>query len=344
QVTLLAVTLVSKEIRDWMDAHARGKDVERAEDAHRSHALISALLKELLVNASLSSAPLVLAAGCKLVGSFATLVGGGRYGRPRFGAIGGGVPGGNNGGAGGGGAGAGGDAGGGDGAGVGGGTSGAELLPRALSYLAAGLQQEVSRDRAAISVRTVAASCERAIVGNPAALEALLQTLDVGTRAGADIEERLTLIEASVRVLPAVDPAAGSAMLMGLLSPLMHVLAQELQSASPDETAISEALHLLAQAVRFLDVRDLPPAPPPVSPAGSSSSPRGPASPVAAGGAVETRSGQPPHISTELVRALWPMLEAVPARLGASAEVVRQLFLLLGKMLTSLRMVLAQQV
>lgn len=65
---------------------------------------------------------------------------------------------------------------------------------------------------------------------------------------------------------------------------------------------------------------------------------------MAAGGAVETRSGQPPQISTELVRALWPMLEAVPGRLGGSPEVVRQLFLLLGKMLTSLRMVLAQQV
>ena len=160
------MTLVSKEIRDWMDAHARGKDAERAEDAHRSHALISALLNELLVNASLSSVPLVLAAGCKLVGSFATLVGGGRYGRPRFGAI-GGTPGGNGG--------AGGDAGGGgEGAGMGG-SGGAELLPRALSYLSAGLQQEASRDRAAISVRTVAASCERAIVANPAALEALLQ-------------------------------------------------------------------------------------------------------------------------------------------------------------------------
>ena len=172
KVTLLAVTLVSKEIRDWMDAHARGKDAERAEDARRSHALISALLNELLQNASLSSVPLVLAAGCKLVGSFATLVGGGRYGRPRFGSIGGGAPGANVGA--GGGAGAGGDAGGGEVA-MGGGGNAPCLLPRALSYLSAGLQQEVSRDRAAISVRTVAASCERAIVTNPAALEALLQ-------------------------------------------------------------------------------------------------------------------------------------------------------------------------
>lgn len=67
------------------------------------------------------------------------------------------------------------------------------------------------------------------------------KTLDVGTRAGADIEERLTLVEASVRVLPAVDPAAGSAMLMALLSPLMHVLAQGLQSTSPDETAVRKS-------------------------------------------------------------------------------------------------------
>lgn len=66
------------------------------------------------------------------------------------------------------------------------------------------------------------------------------QTLEVATRAGADIQERLTLVEASVRVLPAVDPAQGSALLMGLLSPLMHVLAQGLQSNNPDEPAVSE--------------------------------------------------------------------------------------------------------
>lgn len=52
------------------------------------------------------------------------------------------------------------------------------------------------------------------------------------------MEERLTLVEASVRVLPAVDPAQGSVLLMGLLSPLMHVLAQGLQSTSPDEAAV----------------------------------------------------------------------------------------------------------
>ena len=54
--------------------------------------------------------------------------------------------------------------------------------------------------------------------------------------------------------------------------------------------------------------------------------------------------GQPPHMSTELVRTLWPMLEAVPGRMGGSPEVMRQLFLLVGKLLTSLRMVLARQV
>lgn len=64
--------------------------------------------------------------------------------------------------------------------------------------------------------------------------------MDVATRAGADVEERLTLVEASVRVLPAVDPAQGSALLMGLLSPLMHVLAQGLQSTSPDEAAVRQ--------------------------------------------------------------------------------------------------------
>lgn len=66
----------------------------------------------------------------------------------------------------------------------------------------------------------------------------LIKTLDVATRAGADIEERLTLVEASVRVLPAVDPARGSVLLMGLLSPLMHVVAQGLQSTTPDEPAV----------------------------------------------------------------------------------------------------------
>lgn len=38
------------------------------------------------------------------------------------------------------------------------------------------------------------------------------------------------------------------------------------------------------------------------------------------------------------------MLDAVPGRLGGSPEVIRQLFSLLGKMLTSLRDVLARQV
>ncbi|CAN0166399.1 unnamed protein product, partial [Hapterophycus canaliculatus] len=241
-----------------------------------------------------------------------------------------------------------------------GGNSDPSLLPRALSYLSAGLQQSTSRDRAAISVRTVAASCERAIVTNPAALEALLQTLDVATRAGADVEERLTLMEASVRVLPAVDPSRASALLMGLLSPLMHTLAQGLQSTAPDEQAISETLQLLAQAVRFLDVRDTPPAPPPGSQAaaaatGTRSPPVGPGQPgsgaatatglaAGAGGGVGDGGHAPQHISTEFVRALWPMLEAVPRRMGASPEVIRQLFLLVGKLLTSLRMELAQQV
>lgn len=71
------------------------------------------------------------------------------------------------------------------------------------------------------------------------------QTLDVATSAGADIEERLTLVEASVRVLPAVDPASGSRMLMRLLSPLLHVLAQGLQSATPDETVVRPELFYL---------------------------------------------------------------------------------------------------
>lgn len=151
-----------------MDAHARSKDAEQAEDASSTHALVSALVSELLVNAQLSSVPLVLAAGCKLVGSFATLVGGGRYGRRRFGSVGSSAASVTAAGVGG--------SGGAGGAGLGlGGNSDPSLLPRALSYLSAGLQQPASRDRAAISVRTVAASCERAIVGNPAALEALLQ-------------------------------------------------------------------------------------------------------------------------------------------------------------------------
>lgn len=106
--------------------------------------------------------------------------------------------------------------------------------------------------------------------------------------------------------------------------------------ARPDQ--ISEALQLLAQAVRFLDVRDLPPAPPPGSPSSTSPVGRG-RSGLAQG------SGQPPtHIGTELVNTLWPMLEAVPGRLGGSAEVIRQLFSLVGKMLTSLRGTLARQV
>lgn len=177
------MTLVSKEIRDWMDAHARSKDAEQAEDASRTHALISALVNELLVNVQLSSVPLVLAAGCKLVGSFATLVGGGRYGRRRFGSIGSAAAAASAAGPGGGG--------GGPAAGRGlGGNSDPSLLPRALSYLSAGLQQSAARDRAAISVRTVAASCERAIITNPAALEALLQVRVLEGKGVRDTPER----------------------------------------------------------------------------------------------------------------------------------------------------------
>lgn len=162
KVTLLAVTLVSKEIRDWMNANAWGKDAERAEDARRSHTLVSALLNELLLNEALSSVPMVLSAGCKLVGSFATLVGGGRYGsRSRFTSVGSST------------AGSGVDSGGDESAAVNTGS----LLPRALGYLSAGLRHDESRDRAAIAVRTLAASCERAVVGNQVALEALLQVL-----------------------------------------------------------------------------------------------------------------------------------------------------------------------
>lgn len=108
---------------------------------------------------------------------------------------------------------------------------------------------------------------------------------------------------------------------------------------------VSEALQLLAQAVRFLDGRDTPPAPPPGSPAGA----RSPTGPGAAATGVEGSGGpggggQPPHMSAELVRTLWPMVEAVPGRMGGSPEVMRQLFLLVGKLLTSLRLVLARQV
>lgn len=185
KVTLLAVTLVSKEIRDWMDAHARGKDAERAEDSRRSHTLVSALLNELLLNEALSSVPMVLAAGCKLVGSFATLVGGGRYGsRSRFTSVGSST------------AGSGGDVGGDESAAVNTGS----LLPRALGYLSAGLLQDVSRDRAAIAVRTLAASCERAVVGNPAALEALLQVLLCVSASEVSFVRHLTLIDKGDRM------------------------------------------------------------------------------------------------------------------------------------------------
>lgn len=164
KVTLLAVSSVSKEIRDWMDTHATGQDAERAEDARRTRALVSALLNELLVNASLSSVSLILAAGCKLIGSFSTLLPGNLGG--------------------------GGTAAGGAGSGAGGAsaTNGAEggaeevgnasgnsMLPLALGYLSAGLQQETSRHQAAISVRTIAASCERGIIADRRALDALLQ-------------------------------------------------------------------------------------------------------------------------------------------------------------------------
>lgn len=136
------------------------------------------------------------------------------------------------------------------------------------------------------------------------------------------------------------------------LSTPPHLLLFHLLLPTPK---VSEALQLLAQAVRFLDGRDTPPAPPPGSPAAGARSPAGPgASASAAAAGVEgsggagagggSGGGQHPHISTELVRTLWPMLEAMPQRMGGSPDVIRQLFLLVGKLLTSLRMVLARQV
>lgn len=82
---------------------------------------------------------------------------------------------------------------------------------------------------------------------------------------------------------------------------------------------------------------------PSVSPPGASARP---GAVMAASGseAAVGGSGQPPHLSAELVRTLWPMLEAAPKRLGGSPEIAKQLFMLVGKMLTSLRMVLARQV
>lgn len=126
--------------------------------------------------------------------------------------------------------------------------------------------------------------------------------------------------------------------------PPLLVLFSLLRLPSARPTKISEALQLLAQAVRFLDVRDTPPAPPPGSPAAGARSSAGPGATPAAGGVEGGAGGQPPHMSTELVRTLWPMLEAAPGRMGPSPEVMRQLFLLVGKLLTSLRMVLARQV
>lgn len=83
----------------------------------------------------------------------------------------------------------------------------------------------------------------------------------------------------------------------------------------------------------------MPSAPPPGAAARPGAVTAGSGSESAVGG-----SSQPPHLSAELVRTLWPMLEAVPKRLGGSPEIVKQLFILVGKMLTSLRMVLARQV
>lgn len=64
------------------------------------------------------------------------------------------------------------------------------------------------------------------------------------------IEQRLTLVEASTRVLPALDPASGSAMLVAMLSPLMHVLAEGLQSSTPDENAVSVVVLVRCESSR----------------------------------------------------------------------------------------------
>lgn len=143
-----------------MKAHEKGKDTERAEDARRTHTLVSALLNELLINASLSTAPLVLAGGCKLIGSFSPLLAGDFGRRGVIVAVAG--PGSSYGRAGGGG-------------GRGGAGSGYPVLSLAIGYLSAGLQHKASRNRAAISLRTLAANCERAIVADPTSLDSLLR-------------------------------------------------------------------------------------------------------------------------------------------------------------------------
>lgn len=118
------------------------------------------------MNASLSSVPFVLAAGCRLVGSFATLVGSmgewpGSLQRERSGSAGGGWRGVQE------------ELGEADSSSSS--SSSSSLLPLALGYLSAGLQQEVSRRHAAIAIRTVGASCERAIIASGPALDTLLR-------------------------------------------------------------------------------------------------------------------------------------------------------------------------
>ncbi|CAM9684349.1 unnamed protein product [Chrysoparadoxa australica] len=68
EVSLLTVTMVSKEMKGLLRTEGKGPDAEE------SRALLCSMLQELLVNPMVSSTPLVLSAGCQFVGGFSQLL------------------------------------------------------------------------------------------------------------------------------------------------------------------------------------------------------------------------------------------------------------------------------
>ncbi|CAM9851993.1 unnamed protein product, partial [Phaeothamnion confervicola] len=298
EVAMFAVTAVSKQIRDWLrGAVASGGGKETAADARHSSMVIGSLLAELLRNQALSGHPLVLKAGCQMVGGFAALLSG-KTAATTAGAA---AP-----------------AAAAAAAAAAVASAGADmndLLVPALQYLLGGLQVAEARNAAALAIRSVCAACDRDIVARPAAISLLLMMpTAAGAAPGVQLEERLFVTEAGVRTLALLDPDQAAPLLLRFCGQALHALGVALGATPPNAAEASAALQVLAQAVRFLDV------------------------PGAAGGDGSR------HASAELLRNLWPLLEACASRLCNNEETMTQLFALISKMLMSLRDVLGTQV
>ncbi|KAG5177666.1 armadillo-type protein [Tribonema minus] len=262
EACLLAVTHVAKEVRSWISSPE--KTAEGSADAQRSRDLLQGLIQELVLNSAISSHPLVLAAGCRLVGAFSSLLTHRASTAPQ-----------DN-----------------------------PLLVPALRYLCTGLRDATSRAAAAAALRGACAACERAVAASDAAVEVLLPQLQA---VNAPVEQQVEVAEAGARVLAALEPARASQLIALFAAPLLQ--------------DVKQVTEVLTQIVRFLDA---PPA-------------------AAAAAAADGGGGSGAHACAELLQSLRPLVDAVAGRCQGSEEVMAQLFLLVGKALSSLRSLPALQ-